>query len=129
MAISQFTDSTGSVLNQYTLTHSDNTTETVKLDFNPSSDYVAGTPFSAATMNPIVDALTITVGTLTAGSTAIIINDARITTNSILSFYTSIYGVNPESVTVAMGSVTLTFEAQSTDMYVGVRVDGTYGTI
>lgn len=126
MAISQFTDSTGTVLNQYTLTHSDNTTETVKLDFAPSGDYVAGTPFSAATMNPIVDALTITTATLLAGSTAIIINDARITSNSILSFFTSIYGVNPETVTVTLGSVTLTFEAQSEDMEVGVRVDGSY---
>lgn len=48
-------DAEGTVLNQYTMTHSDNTTEVVKLDFNPSADYVAGTPFNASFMNPLID--------------------------------------------------------------------------
>lgn len=55
MAISHITDSTGTTLNRYTLTHSDSTTEVVTLDFNPSADYVAGTPYNAATINPIID--------------------------------------------------------------------------
>lgn len=62
--------------------------------------------------------------TLAAGSTSITITNSKITTNSILSFYTSIYGVNPETVSVANGSITMTFKAQSVAMEVGVRVDG-----
>ena len=62
--------------------------------------------------------------TLAAGATLIAISDPRITTDSALSFYTSIYGVNPTAVSVAAGKVTLTFDAQSAAMEVGVRVDG-----
>lgn len=124
--INPVTDSTGTVLNQYILTHSDNTTETVKLTFDPSNDYVAGTPFNAATMNPIIDRLNITTGTLTAGSTTITINDVRIAFNSVLTFYTSIYPVSPTAVTVSAGSVELTFEPQASDMTVGVKVEGTF---
>lgn len=61
---------------------------------------------------------------LSAGETEITIEYDNITEDSILSFYTSIYGVNPISVVVNEGSVTLTFEVQHTDMEVGVRVDG-----
>lgn len=64
--------------------------------------------------------------TLTAGQTSITISDASITTSSILDFYTDIYGVNPSAVTVANGSVTLTFDAQATNMVVGVKVGGEY---
>ena len=42
----------------------------------------------------------------------------------MFSFYTSIWGVNPTGVSVATGSVTLTFDAQESDMEVGVRIDG-----
>lgn len=66
---------------------------------------------------------TITKAVLAAGATSITINDDRITTESVLSFYTSVYGVNPTAVSVANGSVTLTFDTQDADMEVGVRVD------
>ncbi len=68
--------------------------------------------------------LEITKATLAAGATSVTISDSRITTNSALSFYTSVYGTNPTAVSVANGSVTLTFDAQNADMEVGVRVDG-----
>ncbi len=68
--------------------------------------------------------LEITKATLAAGATSVTISDSRITTNSALSFYTSVYGTNPTAVSVANGSVTLTFDAQDADMEVGVRVDG-----
>ena len=61
---------------------------------------------------------------LTAGSTEITIENDNITEDSMLSFYTSIYSVNPTEVSVAKGSVTLKFDAQETDIQVGVRVDG-----
>ena len=52
-----------------------------------------------------------------------------LTSNSILSVYTSVYGVNPKDVYVnvinGMGStVVLIFEAQENDIKVGVRIDG-----
>ena len=61
-------------------------------------------------------------GTLTAGATNITLTDSTITTDSTFDFYTSIYGVNPTAVTVSNGSITLTFDAQETDMNVEVRV-------
>lgn len=68
----------------------------------------------------------ITTATLEAGETEITIEDGRLTTNSIVSFYTSIYGVSPDTAVVNNGSVVLTFGAQDTDMVVGVKVEGNY---
>lgn len=67
---------------------------------------------------------TVTKGTLAVGSTSIVLNNSKITTNSMLSIYTSVWGVNPKTVTVASGKVTLTFDAQTVAVEVGVRVDG-----
>ncbi len=61
-------------------------------------------------------------GTLSAGSTTLTLQDASITTSSTLDFYTDAYGVNPTAVSVSTGSVTLTFEAQQTNIAVKVRV-------
>lgn len=73
-------------------------------------------------------------GTLTAGSTSITLTDNSRRfqlSQQTLDFYTDIYGVNPTSVTVSdydpsdpttFSSVTLTFEAQSSDMNVKVRI-------
>ena len=68
--------------------------------------------------------LAITTGTLPKNTTSITLSDERITTNSILSFYTSVYGVSPTAVSVSAGSVTLTFNSRSSAMTVGVSVDG-----
>ena len=67
---------------------------------------------------------TIIRGTLAVGATSIVLTDARITTNSMMSFYTSVWGVNPKTVTVVSGQVTLTFDAQTVAVEVGVRIDG-----
>ena len=81
-----------------------------------------------ATLGNSVTALqnnaTVTKGTLAVGATSIVLSNSRITTNSILSIYTSKWGVNPTSVTVASGKVTLTFDAQTVAVEVGVRIDG-----
>ena len=61
-------------------------------------------------------------GTLTAGNTSITLSNQAITTSSTLDYYTSVFGVNPLSVSVSTGSVTLTFEAQSLDIDVKVRI-------
>ena len=75
-------------------------------------------------LDNLAKASTIYKGNLVAGNTSITIENESITKNSILTFFTSIYGVNPSSVTASTGSVTLTFDAQDVDMEVGVRVDG-----
>ena len=59
-------------------------------------------------------------GTLTAGNTSITLQDASITTTSTIDIYTDVFGISPESVAVATGEITITFEAQSSDM--GVKV-------
>lgn len=60
-------------------------------------------------------------GTLTSGSTSITLQDASITTTSTINVYTD-GGVDYNSITVATGSVTLTFDAQASDLPVKVRV-------
>lgn len=61
-------------------------------------------------------------GTLAAGSTSITLSDASITTSSTIDIYVDTWGVNPETVTVATGSVTLTFEAQADALGVKIRI-------
>lgn len=68
-----------------------------------------------------------TTGTLTAGSTSITLSNANIHTSSILDFYTDTFGVDPTGVTVDEGSVTLTFEAQASDLGVKVIIRGVTG--
>lgn len=65
-------------------------------------------------------------GTLSAGSTSITLSSSKITTSSILDFYTSIYGVAPSDVAVSSGKVVLTFDSQDSAMVVGVKIIGTY---
>lgn len=63
-------------------------------------------------------------GQLTASQTSVTLSDESITTDSTIDVYVddSFYRVNPTAVTLATGSVTLTFEAQSSNMPVKVRV-------
>ena len=58
--------------------------------------------------------------TITAGQTSLTFTDTSITTNSTIDVYTSVYGVNPEEMTVSSGSLTLTFDSQASD--IGVKV-------
>lgn len=64
----------------------------------------------------------IVTGTLTAGQTSITLNSVDITTDSVLDPYTSIYGVNPLTMLAGEGEVTMTFNAQATDITVGVEI-------
>ena len=61
-------------------------------------------------------------GTLSAGNTSLTLSNASITTSSTIDYYTDYFGVNPVSISVSTGSVTLTFEAQDIDLGVKVRV-------
>ena len=60
--------------------------------------------------------------TLEAGETELVFTGASITTDSTIDVYTDTYGVNPTNIVVATGTITLTFEAQSTDLGVKVRI-------
>ena len=62
------------------------------------------------------------VGTLAAGATSITLSDASITLNSTIDLFTDTYGVNPSAISVAAGSITLTFTAQQAAVNVKVRV-------
>lgn len=83
-----------------------------------------GTPSSkSATLGQIADLSGKEIsGTLTAGSTSITLSDAAITTTSTFDFFTSVFGVNPTGASVANGSITLSFEARSSDLGVKVRI-------
>lgn len=61
-------------------------------------------------------------GTLVAGATSITLSDSSIEATSWIMPWASVWGIMPLTVVVATGSVTLTFEEQSTDMTVGVVV-------
>ena len=60
--------------------------------------------------------------TLTAGSTSLTFTDASITTSSWVKPYASVWGVMCTNMVVSAGSVVLTFEAQDSDITVGVEV-------
>lgn len=60
-------------------------------------------------------------GTLSAGSTSITLSDASITTTSTIDIYTDL-DVPYNSKSLSTGSITITFDAQSSNMGVKVRV-------
>ena len=60
--------------------------------------------------------------TLTAGQTSITFNNASITADSWVKPYASVWGVICTNMVVSAGSVALTFEAQASDIIVGVEV-------
>lgn len=60
-------------------------------------------------------------GTLTAGSTSITLQSAVITTNSTVEIYTA-DGTPWNTISVATGSVTVTFDAQQSDLGVKARI-------
>lgn len=91
----------------------------VVLDTNNGHAYVQNAASSAKTGDEMIFR-----DTLPPETTDVTIRDPRINENTVFSFYTSIYGVNPKKVTVKNGSVELEFEPQETDMEVGVRIDG-----
>ncbi|QHJ73719.1 hypothetical protein [Butyrivibrio virus Bo-Finn] len=76
----------------------------------------------AAEWEDLKDNLYITSGTLTAGETSITLTDERIQDGVAIIPYISKWGVFPTNVVAAAGSVTMTFEAQSNDITVGVGV-------
>lgn len=61
--------------------------------------------------------------TLTAGSTTLTFSNQAITANSTLEdIYASVFGLFPTNAVFASGSLTLTFDAQSSDVDIKVRI-------
>lgn len=86
---------------------------------------------SLGTTNTNIDNLTTRVtniegveltSTLAAGATSLTFTNSKITTNSTVDIYSSVYGVNPKTVTLSNGSIEMTFKAQSSDVSVKVVV-------
>lgn len=61
-------------------------------------------------------------GVLAAGQSSLTLESALIDENSTFDFYTSIYGINPSSIVVDNGSITLRFEPIVADLGVKVNV-------
>lgn len=63
-------------------------------------------------------------GTLTAGSTSVVLTFASQTIGAatLIDVYSGEYGVNPTAVATTSTTVTLTFEAQAADLSVAVKV-------
>ena len=61
-------------------------------------------------------------GTLIAGNTTIGISDSFITSDSLIDVYCSAYGLSPQSVSASVGSVTVIFPAQGSDIDYVIRV-------
>lgn len=61
-------------------------------------------------------------GVLVAGQTSITFADSVINANRIIDYFPGIYGVVPTSITVTTGSVVFTFNEQSVDMILKVRI-------
>ena len=64
-------------------------------------------------------------GTLTTGQTSLTIQHDIITTDATIGYYTDTFGVNPTNAVVTTGQIVLTFNAQSSDVGVKVRVSKT----
>ena len=93
-----------------------------------------GTPFAASVMNGLESRINSAfsdlapagfvevTGTLSSGATTCVITTSSITTTATYDIFTDVYGLAPESVGVLEGEMTLTFEAQASDVSVKVRV-------
>lgn len=64
-------------------------------------------------------------GTLTAGQTSVALTASKsIAATALIDVFADVYGLNPSAVSVAGAVITLTFDAQASDVAVAVRIDG-----
>lgn len=61
-------------------------------------------------------------GTLSVGQTELVLSSEKISADSTIDIYTDVYGVSPNTATVADGSITMTFKAQTKSVRVKVVV-------
>ena len=65
---------------------------------------------------------TVLTGTLSAGDTSLTLTSDKITKTSVIDVYSSVYGINPLSMSVSTGSITLTFDVQKSSIEIRVEV-------
>lgn len=65
---------------------------------------------------------TIISQTLAAGSTTVTFSNSAITNSALISVYTSVAGLNYNSISVSNGSVSITYDAQSANMTVTLEI-------
>lgn len=64
-------------------------------------------------------------GTLTAGQTSVALTASKtVAATALIDVFADVYGLNPSTVTVSGAVVTLTFDAQASDVAVAIRIDG-----
>ena len=64
-------------------------------------------------------------GTLTAGQTSVALTASKsVAATALIDVFADVYGLNPSAVSVAGAVITLTFDAQASDVAVAVRIDG-----
>ena len=74
---------------------------------------------------PSGSAVEVQTATLTAGHTSktLTFTDQTIGATTLISAFSSVFGVNPTNITYTTTTVTLTFEAQASDVVVAVKVE------
>ena len=89
-----------------------------------TADDVQGAIDEIVTMIPGAAASEVQRATLTAGQTSVVLTFANqeIGANTLVDIYTGAYGVNPTAVANTTNTVTLTFEAQASNIVVAVKV-------
>ena len=109
-------------------------TQEVTVVRNEGTVTEAGDVFDASTMNGLESRINSAfsalapagfvevMGTLSSGATTCVITTSSITTTATYDIFCDVYGLAPESVGVLEGEMTLTFEAQESDVSVKVRV-------
>lgn len=83
-----------------------------------SNDYTNGDKEKLDSLS----ALTVLTDTLVSGTTSLSLKNPKITTNSVIDIYASVYGIVPVDVSVLTGEIRLTFEAQSSPVDIRVEV-------
>lgn len=64
-------------------------------------------------------------GTLTAGQTSVALTASKnVSATALIDVFADAYGVNPTAISVSGAVVTLTFDAQASNLAVAVRIDG-----
>ena len=76
------------------------------------------TPADIASLN--IPKQVILTGTITAGNDSITLTDASILADSLIEVYTDTYGITPINITSSVGTVTVTFRTQYSNL--GVKV-------
>lgn len=114
---------------RYILTENDDGTTTIE---DASTYDQIGSNFGAGhinatnqAVNDLMDAvgMKITVTSkLLAGDTTLNFNNAAIKTTSYIDVYSDVFGVSPTNMTVINGTVSMTFDAQSQDVNIAIRI-------